>query len=171
MTASRDTFYIGGQWVAPASDRRFTLINASTEEVIGTAPEGTEADMDAAVAAARKAFTASGWSDASPAARAAVMERFMAAIAARGDALARAVSAQNGMPIALSGMLEGQFSVGIVQYYAELAKTLGQPDVRPSQMGKETLVERAPIGVVAAIVPWNFPVTLALNKVVTPPTT
>ena len=165
MTASRDTFYIGGQWVAPASDRRFTLINASTEEVIGTAPEGTEADMDAAVAAARKAFTASGWSDASPAARAAVMERFMAAIAARGDALARAVSAQNGMPIALSGMLEGQFSVGIVQYYAELAKTLGQPDVRPSQMGKETLVERAPIGVVAAIVPWNFPVTLALNKI------
>jgi geranial dehydrogenase len=62
-------------------------------------------------------------------------------------------------------MLEGQFGAGVIQYYAELAKGLGQPDMRPSQMGKETLVERSALGVVAAIVPWNFPVTLALNKV------
>ena len=165
MSVSRNEFYIGGQWVAPASDRTFTLINASTEAVIGTVPEAVEADVDAAVAAARKAFEASGWSDATPAERAAVMERFMAAIAARGEDIAKAVSAQNGMPVSLSQLLEGQFSVGIVQYYAELAKGMGQPDVRPSQMGKETLVEGSPIGVVAAIVPWNFPVTLALNKV------
>ncbi len=165
MSVSRNEFYIGGQWVAPASDRTFTLINASTEAEIGTVPEAVEADVDAAVAAARKAFEASGWSDAKPAERAAVMERFMAAIAARGQDIAKAVSAQNGMPVSLSQLLEGQFPVGIVQYYAELAKGMGQPDVRPSQMGKETLVEGSPIGVVAAIVPWNFPVTLALNKV------
>jgi geranial dehydrogenase len=165
MTASRDTFYIGGEWVAPASDRRFTLINASTEEVIGTAPEGTAADMDAAVAAARKAFNTSGWADATPAERGAVMERFTAAIAKRGEAIAQAVSAQNGMPISVSVPLEGQFAPGVLQYYAELAKTFGRPDVRPSQMGKETLVEGTPVGVVAAIIPWNFPVSLALNKV------
>jgi len=165
MPQSRDSFFIGGQWVAPATDRTFTLINASTEEAIGTVPEGTEADIDAAVASARKAFVTSGWPQLSYAERAAVMERFMAAIAERGEAIAQAVSAQNGMPIAVSGMLEGQFSVGVVQYYADLAKTLGQVDVRPSQMGKETLVERDAIGVVAAIVPWNFPVTLALNKI------
>lgn len=165
MSVSRKEFYIGGQWVAPASDRTFTLINASTEAEIGTVPEAVEADVDAAVAAARKAFEASGWSDAKPAERAAVMERFMAAIAARGEEIAKTVSAQNGMPVSLSQLLEGQFAAGIVQYYAGLAATLGQPDVRPSQMGKETLVEGSPIGVVAAIVPWNFPVTLALNKV------
>ena len=165
MTSSRDSFFIGNEWVKPASQRRFTLINASTEEVIGTVPEGVEADIDAAVAAARRALVSPVWANATPAERAAVMERFMAAIAARGPAIAEAVSAQNGMPIALSGMLEGQFGAGVVQYYAELAKTLGAPDVRPSQMGKETLVERTPIGVVAAIVPWNFPVTLALNKI------
>ena len=165
MITSRDTFFIGNEWVKPASDRRFTLINASTEEAIGTVPEAVEADVDAAVAAARKAFDGSGWSDAAPAERAAVMERFMAAVAARGPQIAEAVSAQNGMPIALSSMLEGQFGAGILQYYAELAKGLGQPDVRPSQMGKETLVERSALGVVAAIVPWNFPVTLALNKI------
>ncbi len=165
MTASRDSFFIGNQWVKPASDRRFTLINASTEEVIGTAPEACEADVDAAVAAARRALTESGWSNISPQERAAVMERFMGAIAARGESLAKMVSAQNGMPIGISVPLEGQFSVGVVQYYTELAKTMGQPDVRPSQMGKETLVEGSPVGVVAAIVPWNFPVTLALNKI------
>ncbi|MBA4355785.1 MAG: aldehyde dehydrogenase, partial [Novosphingobium sp.] len=149
----------------PASSRTFTLVNASTEEVLGTVPEAVEADVDAAVAAARKALIDGPWAKASPAERAAVMERFMAALAARGDDIARAVSAQNGMPLAVSGPLEGQFAIGVVQYYAGLAGSLGQPDVRPSQMGKETLVERTPIGVVAAIVPWNFPVTLALNKV------
>ena len=161
----RDAFFIGNRWVSPASERRFTLINASTEEAIATVPEACEADVDAAVAAAREAFDNSGWATLSFADRAAVMERFMAAIAARGTDLAQAVSAQNGMPVALSGQLEGGFSVGVLQYYAELAKTLGQPDVRPSQMGRETLVERRAIGVVAAIVPWNFPVTLALSKI------
>jgi len=165
MSVARDAFFIGNQWVKPASDRRFTLINASTEESLGTVPEAVEADIDAAVAAARGALTAKGWADIGPAGRAEIMERFMVAIAARGEAIAHAVSSQNGMPIALSGLLEGQFSAGIVQYYAALAKGLGAPDIRPSQMGKETLVESTPIGVVAAIVPWNFPVTLALNKI------
>jgi geranial dehydrogenase len=165
VTITRQEFFVGGQWMRPASDRRFALINASTEELIGEAPEGVEADMDAAVAAARTAFAASGWSDARPAERAAVMERFVAGLAARAEAIARTVSAQNGMPLAISQPLEGQFSIGVLQYYTELAKAMGGPDVRPSQMGKETLVERSPAGVVAAIVPWNFPVTLALSKI------
>ena len=165
MTVARDAFFIGNQWAKPASDRRFTLVNASSGDVLGTVPEGVEADIDAAVAAARRALTAPGWADIGPAARAEIMERFMGALASRGEAIAQAVSAQNGMPIALSSLLEGQFGAGIVQYYAALAQGLGAPDVRPSQMGKETLVEHGPIGVVAAIVPWNFPVTLALNKI------
>ena len=165
MITSRDSFFIGNEWVKPSTSRTFTIVNASTEEEIGTVPEAVEADIDAAVAAARNAFDNSGWATAEPAERAAVMERFMAAVAARGPDLAEAVSVQNGMPIALSSQLEGQFGVGVIQYYAELAKGLGQPDVRPSQMGKETLVRRAPVGVAAAIVPWNFPVTLALNKI------
>lgn len=165
MPQSRHRFFIGNEWVAPASSRTFELVNASTEEVIGTVPEAVEADVDAAVAAARQALTSGPWASASPAERASIMERFMGALATRSDDIARAVSIQNGMPLAVSGPLEGQFSLGVVQYYAGLAATLGQPDVRPSQMGKETLVERTPLGVVAAIVPWNFPVTLALNKV------
>lgn len=165
MKENRDSFFIGNEWVAPASDRTFTLINASTEEEIGTVPEAVEADVDKAVAVARKAFDGSGWSDLTYTERAEVMDRFMAEIAKRGPDIAKAVSAQNGMPISVAVPLEGEFSAGVVQYYSELAKSMGQPDVRPSQMGKETLVKRSPVGVAAAIVPWNFPVTLALNKI------
>jgi geranial dehydrogenase len=69
------------------------------------------------------------------------------------------------MPITLSNQLEGQFPLGLLQYYSELAGAPATPDVRPSQMGKETLVENKAVGVVAAIVPWNFPVTLAMSKI------
>ena len=165
MHESRDTFYIGGTWVAPHSDRRFTLVNPSTGEQIGTVPEAGREDVDSAVAAAREAFDSGVWPRLAPAERADVMDRFLAAIVARSTDLARAVSIQNGMPIAISGALEAGFGPGVVQYYAQLARQMGQRDVRPSQMGKETLVERSPIGVAAAIVPWNFPVTLALNKI------
>jgi aldehyde dehydrogenase (NAD+) len=122
----------------------FTLINASTEELIGIAPEACEADVDAAVAAARRALCDPAWAGITPLERAEIMERFMEAIAARGEELARMVSAQNGMPISISVPLEGQFSVGVMQYYAGLARTMGQLDVRPSQMGSETLVEAHP---------------------------
>lgn len=166
MSMDRDAFFIGNQWVKPSSDRTFELINASTGEAIARVPEAMEADVDAAVAAARDAFDNSPWPRMKAAERAAIMERFMGALAARGGDIAKAVSLQNGMPIALSEQLEGGFPVGILQYYAGLAagENAG-PDVRPSQMGKETLVERNPVGVVAAIVPWNFPVTLAINKI------
>lgn len=165
MRESRDSFYIGGQWVPPRSSRTFSLVNPSTEDVIGSVPEGTREDIDAAVVAARRAFDSGEWPRLSPAERADIMDRFLAAIAKRSAELSRAVSIQNGMPAAISEALEAGFGPGVVQYYAALARQLGQRDVRPSQMGKETLVESSPIGVAAAIVPWNFPVTLALNKI------
>ncbi len=165
MHHSRDAIFIDNVWTRPASDRRFNLIDPSTEAAIGSVPEGVEADMDAAVSAARRAFAVSGWSDADPAARAAVMERFGQALARRGDEIARTVSLQNGMPIAVSTPLEGQFPTEVLRYYSDLAPSLAEPDVRVTQDGRKTLVDRSPIGVVAAIVPWNFPVTLAISKI------
>ena len=165
MSQNRDSFYIGGEWRAPSSTDCFELVNPSTEEVIGTVPEAKRADIDAAVAAARAAFDSGSWSGMTRSDRAAIMERFLGAIASRGEQIAQAVSQQNGMPIAVSSQLEGQFAAGVLHYYTEMAKAPVEPDIRPSQMGKETLVERAPLGVVAAIVPWNFPVTLAMNKI------
>ncbi|MFM6854404.1 MAG: aldehyde dehydrogenase [Sphingopyxis sp.] len=165
MTGDHQGFFINNLWAKPASDKRFTIINASTGQPIATVPEGVEADMDAAVAAARHAFDHSGWASATPADRAAVMLRFMASMANLGPDIASAVSAQNGMPITLATMLEAQFPAGLLQYYASLADALPTSEQRPSQMGRATQVDHAPIGVVAAIVPWNFPVTLAFSKI------
>lgn len=165
MSLDRSHFYIGGQWATPSSARRFTIHNASTGEVAASVPEAVEADIDAAVAAAREAFDRSPWRKLPASERAAVMLRFMEAIVKRGSAIADTVSLQNGMPVTLANMLEAQFPAGVLQYYASLADQVGPSESRPSQMGQETLVERTPVGVVAAIVPWNFPVTLAFSKI------
>ncbi|MFM9899061.1 aldehyde dehydrogenase [Sphingorhabdus sp.] len=165
MSLDRTAFFIGNQWVKPSTHKVFEIINASTGERIATVPEGVEADIDAAVAAARTAFDNSGWPQLSPAERAKVMLKFMEAMARRGPQLAQAVSMQNGMPVSLSNMLEAQFPAGLLQYYASLADGLSLSESRPSQMGKETLVEKSAIGVVGAIVPWNFPATLAFSKI------
>ena len=163
---SRSHFYIGGEWVAPASDRRFTIVEASTGQTLASVPEAVEADVDRAVKAARAAFEdPNGWRTRSPAERAAAMGRFAAAMQKRAGDIAQAVSRQNGMPISLSTSFEGGFSSGLLGYYAQLAESGLKPEIRPSQMGKETIVSRVPMGVVAAIVPWNFPVTLAISKI------
>lgn len=165
MSLDRSSFFIGNQWIRPASDHTFRIQNASTGEHVATVPEGTEADIDAAVAAAREAFDHSPWPKLNPAERAEIMLRFMAELVARGSAIAEAVSLQNGMPVTLANMLEAQFPAGVLQYYASLADGIALSETRPSQMGQETLVERSPVGVVAAVVPWNFPVTLAFSKI------
>jgi len=167
MSFDRATFFINNEWARPSSSRTFALINASSGEQFATVPEAVEADVDAAVAAARHAFDHSGWAKMAPAERAAIMRRFMGAIAARSDQIAAAVSMQNGMPISLSTALEGQFPLGLLDYYAGLADAMTLSEDRPSQMGKTTNVVRRGIGVVAAIVPWNFPVALAMSKIAT----
>lgn len=161
---SRDAFYIDGQWQPPSSDRRFHLLNASTEEPIASVPEGLHADIDRAVAAARHAFDRSEWRHLSPGDRAQLLFRFADEFHKRASSAAEAVSAQNGMPIALSQNFEGVFPAAVMSYYAQLASSLGTEESRPSQMGRETIVSRSALGVVAAIIPWNFPVAIAVSK-------
>jgi geranial dehydrogenase len=162
---TRDRFYIGGQWVAPASDRTFKVLNATTEEVLGVVPEGVEGDIDASVAAARKAFEVDGWGRSSPAERARVLNAFADQVEKRGEDLSRTVSAQNGMPVQVSAAFENGYAVGLLRYYAALAENLQTEERRPSPMGFDSLITRSPIGVVAGIVPWNYPVVLSITKI------
>lgn len=159
-----DRFFIGNEWRKPMSDAQFTVKNASTGEVVGTTPEACKADVDAAVTAARTAFDQGEWAGMAPSARATIMRRFAEELRARSAQTAEAVSTQNGMPIAISGAFEGDVAPGLLDFYADMADEMVLEDTRPSQFGKETYVQRLPIGVVAAIIPWNFPVNLALVK-------
>ncbi|GLF95469.1 aldehyde dehydrogenase [Streptomyces yaizuensis] len=165
MDLRYDTFYIGGAWVRPDSGRTITPVDASTEEPLGEVPEGTGADIDRAVAAARTAFDdPSGWAGWEPARRAGAMERLADAIDLRADGFVARVSAQNGMPVAVARQLEAGYPSAILRYYAGLARELSVAETRPGLLGGPIEVRRAPVGVVAAIVPWNFPQALTMFK-------
>lgn len=157
------SLYIDGAWVAPASSRRIEVVNASTEEVLGSVPEGCEADIDRAVAAANRAL--GPWSAWSPEERGQAIGRFATALEKRLADLTRTVSQQNGMPIGTAEQLEGGYGVALMRYYAGLCEQLKTEESRPSPLGFNTLVRREPVGVVGAIVPWNFPVILSLMKI------
>jgi len=165
MSAHHQTLFIGGQWVKPYSSTRIEVVSATTEEIIGSVPEGNKADIDRAVSAARRAFTESPWGTCTPAERGAALGRFADAIEKRGPQLARAVSMQNGMPINVADQLESGFVVGMLRYYSALASALQTEETRSSPMGVTTLVRREPVGVVGAIIPWNFPVALSMMKI------
>jgi len=165
MSSERNSFYIDGGWVPPATRDRIQLVNASTEEPIGSVPEGRPADIDRAIAAARRAFERSEWSRYTPAERGAALGRFADALDRRGAELARAVSLQNGMPIGVAQQMEHGYAVAILRYYAALAAGLQEEEQRPSPLGMTTVVRKQPVGVVGAIVPWNFPVVLAMTKI------
>ena len=164
-TITYDKFYIGGAWTTPSSGNRIDVHSASTGESVGSVPDGREADIDRAVDAARKAFDdPKGWAHWEPARRADAMEALAAALGKRGEEMAHRVSTQNGMPISLSSSVEAVFPGMLLQYYAGLAREMLKEDRRPGMLGGTTIVRRAPVGVVGAIVPWNYPQTLAFFK-------
>ncbi|HVW43399.1 MAG TPA: aldehyde dehydrogenase [Amycolatopsis sp.] len=165
MSVAYDSLFIDGGWVAPATDRRIDVVNATTEESLGSVPEASEEDVDRAVLAACQAFDGSAWGSAEPGERAAVLNRFADALEKRADQVTRTVSQQNGMPLSLSEQFEGGYAVALLRYYAALATSTEFEERRPSPLGFDTLVRRSPIGVVGAIVPWNYPVVLAVTKI------
>lgn len=157
--------YIGGTWTSPAGDSSIEVHSATTEERIGSVPRGTEADIDAAVAAARVAFDApDGWANWDPEKRAEVLERFATELEARGAETARRVSMQNGMPIWLAQNFEAGFPALLLRYYSGLMTSAPVEEARAGMLGGTALVSKEPVGVVGAIVPWNVPQAITFLK-------
>jgi acyl-CoA reductase-like NAD-dependent aldehyde dehydrogenase len=162
---THNELFIGGRWVRPRSTDRLTIVSPNTEQAIGSVPHAGAADVDAAVDAARAAFTATdGWPNWAPAERAAAMRRLADALESRIPEMARRVSSQNGMPITLSTNADARRPVDVLRYYADLVIDREAEHERPSFSGGTTLVRRLPLGVAAAVVPFNFPQTLAAYK-------
>jgi len=164
-TIDSHELFIGGDWVKPQGSGRIDVIGASTEELIGSVPDGSNADIDAAVAAARSALEdPSGWSTWSVEDRAQALERLAGALESRGEETARRVSMQNGMPISLALQIEAVFPSALARYYAALIRQFPLQEDRPGLLGGTVHVVSKPVGVVGAIVPWNYPQTLAMFK-------
>lgn len=165
MTVAYDYLWINGAKTAPTTNAVIDLINPATTQSLGTVPQGANADVDAAVNAARAAFTSSDWATSDGDYRANAMERLADELEKRGERTALAATQQIGMPTMIANAAEAVVPALLLRYYAQQARTLAPEERRPSFAGGETLVRRSPIGVVAVIVPWNFPQNLTFFKV------
>jgi len=158
-----DRFYIDGDWVAPASSAVLDVISPHTEEVVGRVPEATAADMDRAVAAARRAFDSGPWPRMAPAERAAAVGRLADIYAGRLGDFAELITEEMGSPITFSQLAQAPQPQLMLSYFAALGKDFTWEDERPGLFGPVT-VRREPVGVVAAIVPWNVPQFTIMTK-------
>jgi aldehyde dehydrogenase (NAD+) len=154
----RDKLYINGQWAAPSSKETIEVHNAGTGEVMGTIPAGADADIDAAVRAARSAFER--WSQLPVAERAGYLAKISAGLQQRGDVLARTIAQEVGMPIKLSGRIQAGLPMMTFANYARIAG-----DFQFEEKVGHSLVVRDPVGVVGAITPWNYPLHQIALKV------
>jgi len=165
MSTHYDEFLIGGRWTAPSSNEEIVVVSPNDGQPLGTVAAGVHADIDAAVDAARAAFDApDGWPNWPADKRAAAMETLADALDRRGEQIAQTVSTQNGMPVAIASQLEAVFPQVLLRYYAQLACAEEFSTVRPGLLGGQTTITRTPVGVVGAIIPWNFPQVLSAFK-------
>ncbi|MDE1923664.1 MAG: aldehyde dehydrogenase family protein [Gammaproteobacteria bacterium] len=152
-------FYIDGRWVDPIEPKEFQVINPATETVAGVISMGGAKDVDAAVAAARRAFD--DFSRTTPAERLALLERMLERYKAHYDEIAAAMSAEMGAPITLAKGSQAGCGSGHIAAMIEVMKTFRFEEVR----GKNRIVLE-PVGVCALITPWNWPMNQVAAKVV-----
>ncbi|MCL9793591.1 aldehyde dehydrogenase [Frankia sp. AgKG'84/4] len=164
MTLVKDALFIGGSWVAPASDRTINVISPHTEEVYATVPEANEVDIDRAVTAARAAFEEGPWPHSSPKERAAMIRAISAAIQARAQEFAETVTAEMGAPTDFALFGHTYAAAMVLEGFADLAESFPFEQERPGLLGP-VLVAKAPVGVCAGIVPWNVPLFLTAAKI------
>ena len=160
---SFDKLFIGGAWVEPATDRRIDVVSPITEEVIATVPEASEADIDRAVAAARKAFDEGPWPRMTPAERGEVLARVGKEVENRLPEMIEAFTAEIGAPAAVSEAFHGN-AIKMWGDASTLHERFEFEEERSWEDGHGKLV-REPIGVVAVIIPWNGPVATASLKI------
>ena len=161
--AHPDKLFIGGEWAAPATAARIDIISPSTEEIAGSVAEASQADVDRAVAAARHAFDHGPWPRMSGPERAAKLREIADRLAARASDFARVWSLQVGIPFAQIEPISVYFR-GYFDYFAGLADQ-GIEEIRTPAQGGSCVVVREPVGVTAAILPWNAPLATMLLKV------
>jgi len=162
LPLTRDKFYIDGEWRVPCTSQVIRIISPHTEQSIGTVPDAANGDIDAAVAAARRAFDQGEWPRISVEERSAVMHRIADYLRERGPQLASLISAEMGGPMGRLGRAP-HAPADLIDYYADLGPKLGFAHPRTGLVGP-AVVRHDPIGVVAAITPWNGPLTLLLMK-------
>jgi succinate-semialdehyde dehydrogenase/glutarate-semialdehyde dehydrogenase len=154
--------YIDGQWCAAAKGGTHAVINPATEEVIREVAFGDRGDAARAVAAAAKAMPA--WMKLTPYDRAKVLKKTADLMRERADSIARTLTMEQGKPVP-EAKAEVLHSADTFEWFAEEGKRAYGQVIPNSMPGKRHLTIKHPVGVVAAISPWNFPITLQVRKI------
>lgn len=165
MSLDRDAFFIDGDWAAPASGDLIEVVSPHTEQVIATVPEGSTADVDAAVAAARRAFDDGPWPRMSPEERIEVVQNFSNLYAGRMGEMADLISMEMGAPTSFSNLAQAPAPWMQIEAFLGIARAYPWEEARAGSLG-EVIVRREPVGVVAAIPPWNVPQFTIMSKLV-----
>jgi aldehyde dehydrogenase (NAD+) len=151
-------FYIDGKWVNPARAQDFEIINPANEEPIATISLGSAADVDRAVAAAKRAFES--YSESSVEERLAFLQRIIEVYKARSEEMAQTISQEMGAPISLSRAAQAPAGLG---HLMEIVKVLEA--FKFEELMGSTLMRKEPIGVCGLITPWNWPMNQIVAKV------
>ena len=154
----RDRFYVGGEWIEPSGTETADVIESATEEVLGTIRLGDATDADRAVAAAREAFES--WSQTPVDERAGYIQAVAEGLQDRAEELAVLIAREVGMPVGLSGAIQAGLPV---MDFGALPAIL--EDFPFEEEVGNSLVVREPVGVVACITPWNYPLHQICAKV------
>jgi acyl-CoA reductase-like NAD-dependent aldehyde dehydrogenase len=155
--------FINNEYRPATSGKRFDVINPANEEVVGAVAEGDAADIDNAVGAARACFTSDAWQKLSARKRGAMLAKAAEILASRQADIARLESLQNGKPLFESN-IDCAMAIETLRYYAGWCDKL-TGETLPVDGPYFAYTLREPVGVVGAIVPWNFPLNLAMWKV------
>jgi aldehyde dehydrogenase (NAD+) len=159
---SKDTLYVGGEWIAPAGTRTIDVVRPWTEEVIATVPEASEGDVDRAVEAAQAALHGP-YAELTAAERADVLTRLSQAIQARSQEFADTITHEMGSPASFSIMGQVFAATMVLDGWAELVRDYAFEEPRAGALGP-TLVRKEPVGVAAGIIPWNVPLFIVALK-------
>jgi aldehyde dehydrogenase (NAD+) len=164
LTTEYDKLFIGGKWTEPSTDEVIEVHCPATGEYVGKVPMAAAADVDAAVAAARKAFDSGPWPSTPPKDRAAVIANVLKLMEERKDGFVELLGLETGQPPTSVETMQWMSGVGCLNFFAGPAvDQIKWQEIRNGGYG-QTIVHREPLGVVGAIVAWNVPLFLAINK-------
>ena len=160
----QDELFIGGAWRTPSTDRRIEVVSPQTESAVARVAAAGPDDVDVAVAAARAAFDEGPWPRLDPAERIAAVRALAAAYGERRPEMADLITSEIGAPISFAQRAQVALPWMMLNAFCTLAESYPWRETRPGMYGSDVRIVREPVGVVAAIVPWNMPQFLIVTK-------
>jgi aldehyde dehydrogenase (NAD+) len=158
-----DKLFIGGKWTQPSTSEVIEVHCPATGEYVGKVPLAAAADVDAAVAAARKAFDSGPWPSTPPDQRAGIIAAAVKLMQDRKERFTKLLADETGQPPTIIETMQWMGALGSLTYFAGAADQVKWTETRNGSYG-QTIVSLEPTGVVGAIVAWNVPLFLAVNK-------